>query len=54
MSPTTTPPLSGSFTADPVHSNFGFSVGYQGVSLFRGTLDEVEATLAAGRLEQTG
>jgi polyisoprenoid-binding protein YceI len=53
MSPTTTPPLSGSFTADPVHSNFGFSVGYQGVSLFRGTLDEVEATLAAGRLEGT-
>ena len=48
---TATTPLSGSYTADPVHSSFGFSVRYQGVSLFRGTLDEVSATYADGRLE---
>jgi polyisoprenoid-binding protein YceI len=51
MSTATT--LSGSFVADPVHSSFGFAVRYQGVSLFRGTLDEVAATLADGRLEGT-
>ena len=43
--------LQGTYAADPVHSSFGFSVRYQGVSLFRGTLDEVEATLTDGRLE---
>jgi polyisoprenoid-binding protein YceI len=43
--------LSGSYVADPVHSSFGFSVRYQGVSLFKGTLDEVDATLTDGRLE---
>jgi polyisoprenoid-binding protein YceI len=50
MSSTTTP-LTGNYVADPVHSSFGFSVRYQGVSLFRGTLSEVAATLADGRLE---
>jgi len=45
--------LSGTYTADPVHSSFGFAVRYQGVSLFRGTLDQVTATLADGRLEGT-
>jgi polyisoprenoid-binding protein YceI len=49
----TATPLSGTYTADPVHSSFGFAVKYQGVSVFRGTLDEVDATLAAGRLEGT-
>jgi polyisoprenoid-binding protein YceI len=43
--------LSGTYVADPIHSSFGFAVRYQGVSLFRGTLDEVEATLTDGRLE---
>jgi polyisoprenoid-binding protein YceI len=43
--------LKGTYTADPVHSSFGFSVRYQGVSLFRGTLDDVQATLTDGRLE---
>jgi polyisoprenoid-binding protein YceI len=43
--------LSGSYTADPVHSSFAISVRYQGVSLFKGTLDEVDATLVDGRLE---
>jgi len=49
----TATPLSGTYTVDPVHSSFGFAVKYQGVSVFRGTLDEVAATLAAGRLEGT-
>ena len=43
--------LSGTYTADPVHSSFGFGVRYQGVSLFKGTLDEVDAKLVDGRLE---
>ena len=50
---TITSALAGTYTADPVHSSFGFAVKYQGVSVFRGTLDEVEATLAGGRLEGT-
>jgi polyisoprenoid-binding protein YceI len=50
MSSTATP-LAGTYAADPIHSSFGFSVRYQGVSLFRGTLNEVAATLADGRLE---
>ncbi len=48
---TATTPFAGTFNADPVHSSFGFAVRYQGVSLFRGTLDEVQATLTDGRLE---
>jgi len=44
-------PLSGTYTVDPVHSSFAFAVRYQGVSLFKGSLDEVQATLADGRLE---
>ena len=51
MSNTTTAPLAGSYTADPVHSSFGFAVKYQGISLFRGTLDEVNATLVDGKLD---
>jgi polyisoprenoid-binding protein YceI len=51
MTTATTPLLAGSYTADPVHSSFGFAVRYQGVSLFRGTLADVEATLTDGRLE---
>ncbi|RKQ84943.1 polyisoprenoid-binding protein YceI [Solirubrobacter pauli] len=50
---TTASPLAGTFNADPVHSNFGFAVRYQGVSLFKGTLDEVAATLTDGKLEGT-
>jgi polyisoprenoid-binding protein YceI len=48
---TTATTLAGSYLADPVHSSFGFSVRYQGVSLFKGTLDEVDAKLVDGRLE---
>jgi polyisoprenoid-binding protein YceI len=50
---TTSTPLAGTYAADPVHSSFGFAVRYQGVSLFRGTLSEVEASLTDGRLEGT-
>jgi polyisoprenoid-binding protein YceI len=52
MSSTTTA-LGGTYTVDPVHSSFGFAVKYQGVSVFRGTLGDVAATLADGRLEGT-
>jgi polyisoprenoid-binding protein YceI len=51
MSTTVTAPPSGTYAADPVHSSFGFAVRYQGVSLFRGTFDDVAATLSDGRLE---
>ena len=51
MATATTQLLSGTYTADPVHSSFGFGVQYQGVSLFKGTLGEVEAKLADGKLE---
>jgi polyisoprenoid-binding protein YceI len=46
--PTATQPLSGTYTADPIHSSFGFAVRYMGVSTFRGTLDDVAATVTAG------
>jgi polyisoprenoid-binding protein YceI len=52
MSSTATP-LAGTYAADPIHSSFGFAVRYQGVSLFRGTLTEVTATFADGRLAGT-
>ena len=48
---TTATTLPGTYVGDPVHSSFGFSVRYQGVSLFKGTLDEVDAKLVDGRLE---
>jgi polyisoprenoid-binding protein YceI len=48
MSITAAAPLAGTYVADPVHSSFAFAVRYMGVSTFRGTLSDVEATLAAG------
>jgi len=48
---TTATPLAGTFASDPVHSSFGFAVKYQGVSIFRGTLADVTATLVEGKLE---
>jgi polyisoprenoid-binding protein YceI len=51
MSFTTTAPFAGTYAADPIHSSFGFAVRYQGVSLFKGTLSDVTATLSDGRLE---
>jgi len=50
---TTATPLAGTFASDPVHSSFGFAVKYQNISIFRGTLGDVAATLADGRLEGT-
>jgi polyisoprenoid-binding protein YceI len=50
---TATTALAGTYNADPVHSSFGFAVRYQGVSLYRGTLDDVTATLADGKLTGT-
>lgn len=41
-------PFAGTYTADPVHSSFGFAVEYSGRGKFRGTLDDVSATLTAG------
>ena len=49
----TTTALAGTFNSDPVHSSFGFAVKYQNVSMFRGTLGEVNATLVDGKLEGT-
>ncbi len=45
--------LGGTYAADPIHSSFGFAVRYQGVSIFRGTLADVTATLGDGRLDGT-
>ncbi len=53
MATATTPLLASNYNADPVHSSFGFAVRYQGVSLFKGTLDGVAATLTDGRIEGT-
>lgn len=53
MATATTPLLSSAYTADPVHSSFGFAVRYQGVSLFKGTLSDVTASVTDGRLEGT-
>ncbi len=36
----------GSWTADPVHSNVSFEVGYAGVNTFRGSFRDFTATLS--------
>ena len=41
-------PFTGTYAADPIHSSFGFAVEYSGRGKFRGTLDDVTATLTAG------
>jgi polyisoprenoid-binding protein YceI len=53
MATATAPLLASNYNADPVHSSFGFAVRYQGVSLFKGTLSDVAASLTDGRLEGT-
>jgi polyisoprenoid-binding protein YceI len=53
MATATTPLLASNYNADPVHSSFGFAVRYQGVSLFKGTLSDVVASVTDGRLEGT-
>ena len=39
--------LQGTYVADTVHSVFGFSALHNGISTYRGTLDDVSATLDA-------
>jgi polyisoprenoid-binding protein YceI len=45
---TATQPFAGTYQADPIHSSFGFGVVYSGTGKFRGTLDDVSATLTGG------
>lgn len=40
-------PFTGTYVSDPIHSSFGFSVRYSGLSDYRGSLSDVEATLGA-------
>jgi polyisoprenoid-binding protein YceI len=40
---TTTVPA-GTYTADPIHSTFGFQVRHNGIQLFRGSFDDVAVT----------
>ena len=53
MATATAPLLASNYNADPVHSSFAFAVRYQGVSLFKGTLSDVVASVTDGRLEGT-
>jgi polyisoprenoid-binding protein YceI len=48
MAATATGAIEGTYAADQIHSVFGFSVVHNGISTFRGTLDDVSATLRAG------
>lgn len=41
---TTTSLPTGTYTADPIHSTFGFQVRHQGIQLFRGSFDDVAVT----------
>src|SRR5207302_7254081 len=41
----------GTWVADPVHSNVSFEVAYAGTNTFRGGFREFSATLADGKLE---
>jgi len=44
---TATQPFAGTYVSDPIHSSFGFAARYMGVSTYRGTFDEVTATLTS-------
>jgi polyisoprenoid-binding protein YceI len=48
MTTTTEAKLDQTFQADPIHSSFGFAVKHMGVSTFRGSLSDVDATLEPG------
>jgi polyisoprenoid-binding protein YceI len=41
----------GTWSADPVHSNVSFEIAYAGTNTFRGSFRDFTATLADGRLE---
>lgn len=53
MSTTATRAIEGTYATDTVHSVFGFSVVHNGISTFRGSLDDVDATLKADGGELT-
>jgi polyisoprenoid-binding protein YceI len=44
---------SGTYSLDPVHSTFGFAVKHNGVSIFKGQFEQVDATLQDGTLVGT-
>jgi polyisoprenoid-binding protein YceI len=46
----TTAVPTGTWNLDPVHSSVGFAIRYSGIGTFRGTFEELDATLADGRL----
>ena len=56
MTTTAIKAIEGTYEADQVHSVFGFSVVHNGISTYRGTLDDVSGTLSAkdGELELEG
>lgn len=41
-------PLTGTYVSDPIHSSFDFAVRYAGLSDYRGSLSDVQASLDAG------
>jgi polyisoprenoid-binding protein YceI len=43
----------GIYTVDPIHSSFGFAVKHNGISLFRGNFEQVDASLRDGVLRGT-
>src|SRR5436305_9115936 len=47
---TTTIAPAGTWTADPVHSNVSFEIGYAGVNTFRGGFKDFQATLSGDTL----
>ena len=51
LSPTKQFALTGTWNADPVHSNVSFEVAYAGTNTFRGSFRDFNATLADGSLE---
>jgi polyisoprenoid-binding protein YceI len=51
MSVTETIAPAGTWTADPVHSNVSFEVGYAGVNTFRGSFGDFQATLEGDSLK---
>src|SRR4051794_13441907 len=53
MSATTQTLPAGTYALDPVHSTFGFAVKHNGVSTFRGTFEQADATLQDGVLVGT-
>jgi polyisoprenoid-binding protein YceI len=40
----------GTYTLDPVHSTFGFAIKHNGISIFRGQFEQVDAKLQDGVL----